>query len=67
MTKLPFNVYDDLETKLNVLGQRIRDWSNKKYDLLGIANDPGIIYKLFDIEMAIFMNQFIWRTMYWDK
>ncbi len=67
MTKLPFDVNDDLETKLDVLEQRIRNWTNKKYDLLGIDNDPGIRDKLFDIEMAIFMNQFLYRILYWEN
>ena len=66
-TKPPFDLDDDITTKLDVLEQRIRDWTNKKYDLLGIDFDPGIRDKLFDIDMAIFMNQFLWRTMYWDR
>jgi hypothetical protein len=28
---------------------------------------PELRDKLFDIEMAIFMNQFLWRTIYWDR
>ena len=66
-TKPPFDLDDDITTKLDVLEQRIRDWTNKKYDLLGIDNDPGIRDKLFEIDMAIFMNQFLWRTMYKDR
>jgi hypothetical protein len=66
-TKPPFNLDDDMSTKLEVLEQRIRDWMNKRYDLLGIDNDPGIRNKLFDIDMSIFMNQFLWRTMNWDR
>ena len=59
-TKPPFDLDDDITTKLNVLEQQIRDWMNKKYDLLGIDNDPEIRDKLFEINMAIFMNQFLW-------
>ncbi len=66
-TKPPFDLDDDISTKLDVLEQRIRDWMNKKYDLLGIDNDPGIRDKLFEIDMAIFLNMFLWRTMYWDR
>ena len=66
-TKPPYNLDDEISTKLKVLEQRIRDRTNKKYDLLGIDNDPGIRDKLFEIDMAIFINQFLWRTMYWDR
>jgi hypothetical protein len=66
-TKPPFNLKDDTSTKLEVLEKRIRDWMNKKSDILGIDTDAELRDKLFDIDMAIFMNQFLYRTMYWDK
>ena len=66
-TKPPFNLDDDISTKLKVLEQRIRNWMNKRSDLIGIDNDTELRDKLFEIDMAIFMNQFLWRTMYWDK
>ncbi len=66
-TKPPFDLDDDITTKLDVLEQRIRDWMNKRSDLIGIDNDTELREKLFEIDMAIFMNQFLWRTMYWDK
>ena len=66
-TKPLFNLDDDISTKLDVLEKRIRDWMNKKYDLLEIERDTEIRDKLFDIDMAIFVNQFLWRTIYWDR
>ena len=33
-----------------------------KYDILGLPMDDEIRDKLFDIEMAIFMNQYLFRT-----
>ncbi len=55
---------EDTPTKLKVLEQRIRDWINKKYDLIGIDKDVEFRDKLFDIDMAIFMNTYLWRTFY---
>jgi hypothetical protein len=66
-TKPPFEMDDDMGTKLTKLENKIRYWVNKKYDLFGIDLDEQQKGQLFDVEMAIFMNQFIWRTMYWDK
>lgn len=66
-TKPLYNMDDELSTKLNVLEQRIRDWMNKRSDILGIENDMEIRNKLFDIDMAIFMNQCHWKKMYFDK
>jgi len=40
---------------------------NKRSDILGIDNDTEIRNKLFEIDMAIFMNQFLYRTIYFDK
>jgi len=66
-TKPPFNLDDDITTKLNVLEQRIRDWMNKRSDLIGIDNDTEHRDKLYEIDMAIFMNQFLYRTIYFDR
>ena len=66
-TKLPFNLDDDVSVKLEVLENRIKYWKNKKYDLLRVESDTKFRDKLFDLDMAIFMNQFLYRTMYWDK
>ena len=51
-----------LPVKIEVLEQRIRKWMDMKYDILGLPMDDEIRDKLFDIEMAIFMNQYLFRT-----
>ena len=51
-----------LPVKLEIVEQRIRKWMNMKYDILGLPIDDEIRNKLFDIDMAIFMNQFLFRT-----
>ncbi len=50
-TKPPFNLDNDMFTKLKVLENRIRDWMDKKSDLIGIDNDTEIRDQLFDIEL----------------
>ena len=51
-----------LPVKIEVLEKRIRNWMDKKYDILGIPKDNKVRNELFDIEMAIFMNQYLYRT-----
>ncbi len=51
-----------LPVKIEVVEKRLRDWIDKKYDILGYPIEKGIRDKLFDIEMAIFMNQYLFRT-----
>jgi len=51
-----------LPVKIEVVEQRIRKWMDMKYDILGLPMDDEIRDKLFDIEMAIFMNQYLFRT-----
>ena len=56
-----------LPVKIEVLEKRIRNWIDKKYDLLGIPMDKETRDKLFDIEMAIFMNQYLFRTFKFEE
>ena len=56
-----------LPVKIEVVEQRIRKWMDMKYDILGLPMDEKIRNKLFDIEMGIFMNQFLFRTYYFDN
>ena len=63
-TQLPFNLDDEMSTKLEVLEKRIRNWMNKRYDLLDIEKNTELRDKLFDIDMAIFMKTYLWRTFY---
>ena len=51
-----------LPVKIEVVEQKIRNWMNRKYDILGLPIDKKTRDKLFDIEMAIFMNQYLYRT-----
>ena len=53
---------DNLTDKIQVVEQRTRDWMDKKYDILGIPKGKEIRDELFDIDMAIFMNQYLYRT-----
>ena len=63
MTEIPFDKNDNLSTKHQKLEKRIRMWMDKKYDLVGISQDPIIREKLFDYDMSIFLNMFLWRTI----
>ena len=56
-----------LPVKIDVVEKRIRKWMDMKYDILGLPMDDEIRDKLFDIEMAIFMNQYLFRTYYFDN
>ncbi len=56
------NSNESLPVKIEVVEQKIRNWMNKKYDILGLPIDKKTRDKLFDIEMAIFMNQYLYRT-----
>jgi hypothetical protein len=62
-TKLLYDMDDEISKKLNALEQRIRYWMEKKYDLLGINKDQDCRNKLFEYDMEIFLNQFLWRTI----
>ena len=57
---------DNLTDKIQLVEQRTRDWMDKKYDILGIPKDKEIRDELFDIDMAIFMNQYLFRTFKFD-
>ena len=42
--------------------KRTRKWIDKKYDLLGVPDNVKVRDELFECEMAIFMNQYLFRT-----
>ena len=52
--------------KIEVIEKRLRNWIDQKYDILGIPMDDKIRDKLYDIEMAIFMNMYLFRTYHFD-
>ena len=56
------NSNKSLPVKIEVVEKRIRNWIDKKYDILDFTKDKKIRDKLFDIEMAIFMNLYLYRT-----
>ncbi len=56
------NSNESLPVKIEVVEKRIRKWIDQKYDILGLSIDEKIRDKLFEIEMAIFMNQYLFRT-----
>lgn len=59
---LPFDLTDDIETRLKKIEQRLRNFSEKKYDMLGIDRNKKLRDRLFQTEMSVFRNQFLWRN-----